>query len=404
VRYTNFHTTTVCAPSRAALLTGRNHHMVGMGLLPQKLMAAEFPGYTGRLDPKDRTIAQYLRARGYSTYWLGKGHVTPDEESTDLGPFDRWPSGLGFDHAYGFLGGATDQYDPDLIEDNRHVKGDGRHLNTLLADKAIFFIDLQQRLNPDKPFFMYYSTGATHSPHQVDRESIAKYTGKFDAGWDAYRQETFARQKELGVIPANAVLPPRSPLVPAWESLSADQKKVFARFMEGYAGFFEQTDFEIGRVLAHLDGLGLLDNTSTFVVIGDNGADIGGGPNGEITHHFPGPMKDDEAAQMVDPVSNYDKIGTGDVSANFPMGWSQAMNTPYRDWKTHADSEGGTRNGMVVYWPKGPTEKGGIRTQYAYITDILPTTLEIAGAEVPPEVKGVRQTPVQGTSLAYSFA
>lgn len=404
LRYTNFHTTAVCAPTRAALLTGRNHHMVGMGLLPQKLMAAEFPGYTGRLDPKDGTIAQYLRASGYSTYFLGKGHITPDEESTDLGPFDRWPSGLGFDHAFGFLGGATDQYKPDLIEDNRHVQGDGRHLNTLLADKAISYIDLQQKLNPDKPFFMYYSTGATHSPHQVDREWIGKYKGKFDEGWDVYREKTFARQKELGVIPANAELPPRSPRVPAWDSLAPDQKKVFARFMEGYAGFFEQTDFEIGRVLAHLSGLGLLDNTVIFVVIGDNGADIGGGPNGEITHHFPGPMKDDDAAQMASLLKNIDKIGTGEVSANFPMGWSQAMNTPYRDWKTQANSEGGTRNGMVAYWPKGLTDAGGIRTQYSYITDILPTTLEIVGAKVPAEVKGISQTPIQGTSLVYTFA
>ena len=280
----------MCSPSRAALLTGRNHHNVGMGLLPQKLMAAEFPGYIGRLDPKDGTIAQYQRMRGYSTYWLGKGHITPDEESTDLGPFDRWPSGLGFDHALGFLGGATDQYKPDLVEYNQHVTPDGRHLNTLLADKAIFYIDRQQKLAPDKPFFMYYSTGATHSPHQVDQEWIDKYKGQFDEGWDVYREKTFALQKQLSVIPAHTELPPRSPRVPAWDSLSADRKKVYARFMEAYAGFFEQTDYEIGRVVAHLKEKGLLDNTVIFYILGDNGADTGGGYNGEVSHHFPMPI------------------------------------------------------------------------------------------------------------------
>jgi arylsulfatase len=404
LRYTNFHTTAVCSPSRAALLTGRNHHKVGMGLLPQKLMAAEFPGYTGRLDPtKDGTVAHYLRERGYGTYFLGKSHLTPDEESTELGPFDRWPSGLGFDHALGFHWGETDQYKPDLFEDNKLTQGDGRHLNTILADKAIAYVDRQKKLAPDKPFFMYFSTGATHSPHQVDRVWIDKYKGQFDEGWDVIREKTFARQKQLGVIPANAKLPLRSPRVPAWDSLSPERKKVYARFMEAYAGYFEQTDYEIGRFLAHLDAKGLLENTAVFVILGDNGADIGGGPNGEIEHVFPLELTADDAAQMAHLLKDYDKIGTGEVMSSYPMGWAQAMNTPFRDWKTQAYAEGGTRTGMVVHWPKGITKKNEVRNQYTYLTDLLPTTLEIADAKVPAKIKGVTQTPIQGTSLAYSF-
>ncbi|MFN9750034.1 MAG: arylsulfatase, partial [Planctomycetota bacterium] len=404
LRYTNFHTTGVCSPSRAAMLTGRNHHKVGMGLLPQKLMAAEFPGYTGRLDPtKDGTIAHYLRERGYGTYFLGKSHLTPDEESTDLGPFDRWPSGLGFDHALGFHWGETDQYKPDLFEDNQRVQPDGRHLNTIMADKAISYVDRQNKLAPDKPFFMFFSTGATHSPHQVDREWIDKYKGKFDEGWDVVREKIFARQKDLGVISANTKLPPRSSRVPAWNSLSIDQRKVYARFMEAYAGYFEQTDYEIGRFLSYLEVKGMLENTAIFVVLGDNGADIGGGPNGEIEHVFPNELTADDDAQMAHLLENFDKIGTSEVMSSYPMGWSQAMNTPFRDWKTQAHAEGGTRTGMVVHWPMGITKKNEVRTQYTYLTDLLPTTLEIAGAKVPAIVKGVPQTPIQGESLAYSF-
>src|SRR5512139_3518875 len=300
LRYTNFHTTAVCSPSRAALLTGRNHHNVGMGLLPQRLMAAEFPGYTGRLEPQDGTIADYLRTRGYSTYWLGKSHLVPDAEATDLGPFDRWPSGMGFDHFLGFLGGCTDQYKPDLVEDNQHVTGDGRHLTTQLTDKAIFYIERQQKLAPDKPFFMYFSTGATHEPHQVDQGWIDKYKGQFDEGWDVWREKIFARQKALGVVPVHAELPARNPRVPAWNSLSDDQKRLYVRFMEAYAGFMEHTDAEIGRLLDYLREKDLLDNTVIFLMIGDNGADVGGGHNGEIEATFPLPITKTTEEQVAD--------------------------------------------------------------------------------------------------------
>lgn len=402
--YTNFNTTGVCSPSRAAMLTGRNHHRVGMGMLPQKLMAAEFPGYTGRLQPQDGTIAHYLRERGYSTYMVGKGHLTPDEEATELGPFDRWPSGLGFDHFLGFLGGAVDQYKPPLVEDNQFVKPDGRHLTTQLTDKAIFYIDRQQKLNPDKPFFLYFSTGATHEPLQVNREWIDKNKGRFDEGWDVYREKTFARQKELGVIPVNAVLPPRSPRVPAWDSLSADQKRVYARFMEIYSGFFEHTDYEIGRLIAHLKEKNLFDNTVIMYVIGDNGGDPGGGPIGETENTFPKPITKTEEERFAMMVRDFDKLGGPDSFTHYPIGWAQAVNTPYRDWKTMANAAGGTRNPLVIHWPRGLAQKGEIRTQYSHLIDLLPTTLEIAGAQVPAEVKGIKQTPVQGTSLVYSFS
>ena len=402
--YTNFHTTAVCSPSRAAVMTGRNHHAVGMGLLPQKLMAAEFPGYTGRLLPQDGTIAEYLRANGYSTYMLGKWHLVPDEEATDLGPFDRWPTGKGFDHWLGFMGGATDQYKPDLVEDNQHVKPDGRHLTTQLTDKAISYIDRQQKLAPDRPFFMYFSTGATHEPLQVDRKWIDKYKGQFDEGWDAYREQTFARQKKLGVIPDNAKLPPRSPRVPAWNTLSADQKKVYARLMEVYAGFFEHTDSEIGRLIAHLKDKNLFDNTVIVYMLGDNGADPGGGPIGESENTFPKPITKSEEVRFAEMLKDLDKLGGADSFTHYPMGWAQAANTPYRDWKTMANSAGGTRNPLVIHWPKGLTKKGEVRTQYAHLIDVLPTTLEMAGVTAPSEVRGIKQSPIQGTSMAYSFA
>lgn len=404
LRFTNFHTAGVCSPSRAALLTGRNHHKVGMGLIPQRIMRAEFPGYTGLLQQKDGTIADYLRARGYSTYALGKWHLTPEEEQSDLGPFDHWPSGKGFDHFLGFLGGAEDQYLTDLVEDNRHIRPDGRHLNAQLADKAISYIDGQAKLAPDRPFFIYLAPGATHSPHQVDQSWIDRYRGLFDEGWDAYREKVFNRQKQMGVIAAEAQLPPRNPRVPAWSSLSDDQRRVNARFMESYAGFFEYTDYEIGRIVAHLKETGQLDDTVIFVVIGDNGADIGGVKNGGIRREFPSPISGDDRSQMSELLRNYDKIGTRETYSSYPMGWAQAANTPYRDWKTLANSEGGTRNPLIVSWPDGLTRKGEIRTQYTYLTDLLPTTLEIAGAKVPRSLNGARQTPIQGTSLTYSFA
>jgi arylsulfatase A-like enzyme len=401
LRFTNFHTTGVCAPTRAALLTGRNHHKTGMGIFPHRGLSFGFPGYSGFMQPKDGTVAEYLRDAGYSTYALGKWHLTPDEEGTDLGPFDRWPSGKGFQHFFGFLGGATNQYDPELVEDNMHVKPDGRHLNAQLIDKSIAYIDRQENLNPDKPFFLYLATGATHAPHQVDQEWIDKYRGKFDEGWDVFRQEVLNHQKKMGIVPADAKLPPREPRVPAWNSLSADQKKIYNRFMEAYAGYLEYTDHEIGRLISYIEAKGLADNTVIFVMIGDNGASREGGPNGTLDGDLKLPDRDN-AGQLDELDSSFDKIGTREALSNYPVGWAQAMDTPFREWKADVQAEGATRNPLIVYWPGHVGQ--GFREQYGFVTDMLPTALEIAGVKAPSVERGIPQDPLQGASLTYAFA
>jgi arylsulfatase A-like enzyme len=400
LRFTNFHTTGVCSPTRAALLTGRNHNKVGMGMFPHAALSAGFPGYSGFMEPKDGTVAEYLRDAGYSTYALGKWHLTPDEEMTDLGPFDRWPSGKGFQHFFGFLGGATDQYKPDLVEDNTHIQPDGRHLNAQLVDQAIAYIDRQERLNAKKPFFLYLATGATHAPHQVDKAWIDKYRGRFDAGWDVLRAQVFARQKAMGVIPADARLPARDPRVPAWNSLSPDRKRIYARFMESYAGFLDYTDHELGRLVAHIERNGLADKTAIFVMIGDNGASREGGPNGFIHGDLQLP-KSDSRGQLAELADNYEKIGTRETLSNYPDGWAQAMNTPFRMWKGDPNAEGGTRNPLIVYWAGHVPH--GVRTQYGHVIDMLPTALELAGVDAPKIERGIAQDPIQGVSLEYAF-
>ena len=406
LRYTNFHTAGICSPTRAALLTGRNHHSVGMGLFPHFYLSADYPGYNGHLQPENGTIAQVLRENGYSTYQLGKWHQTPDDEATDLGPFDRWPSGKGFDHNYGFLGGATDQYKPDLVEDNQHIKPDGTHLNTLLANKAISYISKQKKLAAGKPFFIYYATGAGHAPHQVDKEWSDKYNGKFDEGWDVYREKVFANQKKLGVIPANAKLPARDPYLKAWKDLPAEEKRLYARFMEVYAGYLEQTDFEIGRVIRHLKNSGQLKNTAVFVIIGDNGGSKEGLEYGVTTKSIRFGVDNitrEEYKKFI--LSEYDKIGTKEVAtvANYPLGWAQATNTPFRLWKSDANAEGATHNPLIVYYPKGIQENGGIRNQYGHLIDFFPTLTELTNSKQPEFIHGIKQNPLHGTSLVYSL-
>jgi arylsulfatase A-like enzyme len=400
LRYTNFHTPGVCSPTRAALLTGRNHHNVGMGLFPHPFLSFGFPGYSGRLEPRDGTIAEYLRDAGYSTYAVGKWHLTPDEEQTDLGPFDRWPSGKGFDHFFGFLGGSEDQYKPDLVEDDMHVKPDGRQLNAQLTDKAIAYVDRQEKINPAKPFFLYFATGATHSPHQVDQEWIDKYKGRFNAGWDVWRARILAQQKTLGIVPANAQLPSRDSRVPAWDSLNPEQKKVYERFMEAYAGYMDYTDHEIGRFIDHLNQTGLSKNTAIFLMLGDNGASKEGGFNGTIKVEFQ-PVKVDNAAQVENLNAHIDVIGTAKAYTNYPMGWAQTADTPFREWKADANAEGATHEPLIVYWP-GHVEKG-IRNQYSHAIDLLPTVLQIANVTAPTSLHGIAQDSLQGTSLTYSF-
>lgn len=403
LRYTNFHTTAICAPTRAALLTGRNSHYVHMGGFAHTILSAGFPGYDGRIPSDKGTVAEILRENGYNTFAVGKYGLTPDEDATDAGPFDRWPTGKGFDHFFGFLGSQTDQYKPDLVEDNAHIKPDGRHLNEQITDKAIFYLTRQQRVAPNKPFFLYYAPGATHAPHQVSKEWSDLYKGKFDGGWDVFRKEVFARQKKLGIIPANAVLPERNPNIKEWNSLSADEKKLYARFMEVYAGYLTYTDHEVGRLVSYLKQSNQLDNTLIFVVIGDNGASKEGTLNGDIDKPLFGkPLTEQENIKY-----NFDKIGeigTPDAKeGNYPLGWAQAANTPFKYWKQDANAEGGTRNPLIVFYPKGIKDKGTIRTQYGHVNDLLPTTLEYLGINLPEYIRGIKQDTLQGTSLVYSF-
>jgi arylsulfatase len=403
LRYTNFHTTAICAPTRSALLTGRNSASVHESGFSHTVLSAGFPGWDGRVPATAGTIAEILRDNGYNTFAVGKFGVTPDEEATDAGPFDHWPTGKGFDHFFGFLGSMTDQYRPDLVEDQAHVKPDGRHLSDQITDKAIAYIDRQEKVAPGKPFFLYYAPGATHAPHQVDKYWSDLYKGKFDQGWDAYRQEVFERQKKLGVILANAVLPARNPAVMPWDSLSPEEKKLYARFMEVYAGYLTYTDFEVGRLINHLKEIGQLDNTLVFVMIGDNGASKEGTFNGTIDQGLaPKPIPEAENLK-----NNLDKIGEIGTSAatngNYPLGWAQAADTPYKDWKQDANSEGGTRNPLIVYWPKGITGKGGIRNQYGHVIDVLPTTLDLVGVKAPEVIRGIKQQPIEGFSFADSI-
>jgi arylsulfatase len=403
LRYTNFHTCAICAPTRSALLTGRNSASVHESGFSDVTSSAGFPGWDGRVPATAGTIAEILRDNGYNTFAVGKYGITPNDEGTDAGPFDHWPTGKGFDHFFGFLGSATDQYKPDLTEDQAHVTPDGRHLSDQITDKAIFYIDRQKKAAPDKPFFLYYAPAATHAPHMVDRYWSDQYKGKFDKGWDAYRQEVFDRQKKLGVIPANATLPDRNPDIKAWDKLTPDEQKLYARFFEVYAGYLTYTDFEIGRLVNHLKEIGQLDNTLIFISIGDNGASKEGTLNGDIDLSVWG-KKFNEAENIAHNLANIDKIGTPAASeGNYPLGWAQAANTPFKYWKQDANSEGGTHNPLIVYWPKGIKDKGGIRTQYSHVIDLLPTTLDLVGIKSPEEIRGIKQQPIEGTSLAYSI-
>jgi arylsulfatase A-like enzyme len=403
LRYTNFHTTAICAPTRSALLTGRNSSSVHEAGFSHTVLSAGFPGWDGRIPSSAGTIAEILRDNGYNTFAVGKYGVTPDEEATDAGPFDHWPTGMGFDHFFGFLGSQTDQYHPDLVEDQAHVRPDGRHLSDQITDKAIFYIDRQKKAAPDKPFFLYYAPGATHAPHQVDKYWSDLYKGKFDEGWDVYREKVFERQKQLGVIPADAKLPDRNPNIKAWASLSPEEKKLYARFMEVYAGYLTYTDFEIGRLVNHLKEIGQLDNTLIFISIGDNGASKEGTLNGNIDQGFAAkPSTEEENINY--NLNKIGEIGTpAATNGNYPLGWAQACDTPFKFWKQDANSEGGTHNPLIVFWPKGIKDKGGIRTQYSHVIDILPTTLDLVGIKSPDEIRNVRQQPIEGTSLAYSI-
>lgn len=405
LRYTQFHTTALCSPTRAALLTGRNHHSVASGVIGEA--ATGLPGYSGMIPQSAGTFAEILREYGYGNAWLGKNHNVPDWETSLAGPFDRWPSGLGFDYFYGFVGGDTDQYEPALALNNIRIEppetnedGSPYHLSVDLADKAIKYIRSLNAVAPQKPFFVYYASGATHAPHQVPEEWIEKFEGQFDSGWDQYREETFERQKALGVIPEDAQLTPRPDSLEAWASLSADEQKVYARMMETFAGFTAQVDREVGRIVDAIEDIGKLDNTLVIYIAGDNGSSAEGGFEGllnEMTFFNALPETLDEKVEVIDEIG-------GPLHYNhFPAAWAWAMDTPFQWTKQIASHFGGTRNGMAISWPARISDKGGIRYQFSHAIDIAPTILEAIGIEPPVELNGIAQKPLEGESLVYTF-
>ena len=405
LRYTNFHTCAICAPTRAALLTGRNSAAVHMSGFAHYWGSAGFPGWDGYIPEKDGTAAEILKNQGYATFAVGKYGVTPDAEATDAGPFDHWPLGKGFEHFFGFLGSETDQYKPALVEDNSFIQPDGRHFSEQLTDKAISYIAKQKKAAPGKPFFLYYAPGATHAPHQVPEKWRDIYKGQFDDGWDAYREKVFASQQKMELLPAYAKLPERNPLVAAWKSLPKEEQKLYARFMEVYAAYLTYTDYEISRVVHYLKEINQLDNTLIFVMIGDNGASKEGADNGVIEKAW-GPRYDKNITQAQYIKKNEEaisKIGTPESEPNYPLGWAQACNTPFKYWKQDANSEGGTHNPLIVFYPKQIKDKGTYRNQYSHVIDILPTTLEFAGIQPPASIRNIPQDSLQGTSLVYSF-
>ncbi|MDB5273985.1 MAG: Arylsulfatase [Chitinophagaceae bacterium] len=399
LRFTNFHTTAICSPTRSALLTGRNHHSAHVGLLTPAVV--DFPGYDTHIPFEKATVAEILRENGYNTFALGKWHLTPVAENGYAGPFNRWPTGRGFDHFYGFQPGATDQWHPELWEDQTKldIEPNTKHLNTLLADQSIQYIANQKSSDAEKPFFLYLAPGATHSPHQVSKEWIDQYKGKFDAGWDQYREVVFERQKKQGIIPADAKLPERNPGVRPWKELTEKEKKAYAHYMEVYAAFYSFTDYEIGRIVNYLEQIDQLDNTLLVLVLGDNGASPGGGESGTINPEI---NRMEEGEAKIDAILKAGPIiGTDQSNTDYPIAWAAAANTPFRYWKGDANTEGGTRNPMIISYPKVIKERG-IRNQYGHVIDVLPTTVELIKGFVPETIQGYKQAPVEGTSLAYS--
>ena len=406
LKYNRFHTTALCSPTRQALLTGRNHHAVGMGGITE--IATSAPGYNSIRPKAAAPLAETLKLNGYSTAQFGKCHEVPVWETSPMGPFDGWPAGGGgFEHFYGFIGGETNQYAPALYENMVPVEPDrtpeeGYHFTDDMTDHAIDWIRQQKALMPEKPFFVYYAPGATHAPHHVPQEWSAKYKGKFDQGWDKLREETIARQKELGVIPEDAELTARPDEIPAWEDMPDDLKPILARQMEVYAGFMEHTDHHAGRLVDALAELELLDDTLVYVMIGDNGASAEGTPNGcfneLVVLNGAGGL---ETVEFM--TSRIDDFGTPKAYNHYAVGWAHAMDTPYQWTKQVASHWGGTRNGAIVHWPNRIKAKGEIRTQFHHVIDVAATILDLAGLPEPTFVHGVQQMPLHGVSMAPSF-
>ncbi len=393
IRLTNFHTTALCSPTRACLLTGRNHHRNGMGRVAD--LAIGFPGYSGRIPAENVFLSEVLRAQGYATYAVGKWHLTPDDETHMAASRASWPLGRGFDRWYGFHGGETHQFVPALYHDNHSVAPprsieDGYHLSADLADRAIEYLSDLRAVDADRPFFMYLCTGACHSPHHAPREWIDRYRGQFDAGWDAWREATLSRQHALGVVPPSTALSARPPWVPAWDALTSEERAVAARFMECFAAFLSYTDHEIARVFAFLERIGELDDT-LVIAVSDNGASSEGGMRGSINDVR---MWNGAPASMRELAARIDEIGGPTAHNNYPWGWTMAGNTPFRRWKREVH-EGGVADPCIVRWPARVRDAGSLRRQFTHAIDVMPTVLELAGIDIPDGI--------DGTSFAYAL-
>ena len=401
LRYRDFHTTAICSPTRACLLTGRNHHSNGVGIIQE--MATGFPGYNGMVPKENGFLSEMLLAQGYATFAIGKWHLTLAGEYASGASKARWPLSRGFERYYGFIGGKTSQWSPTLIHDNHYLeppfRGDeSYHLNADLADRAIEYLVDLRTIAPDKPFFMYYCLGAGHAPHQVERERIDAYRGQFDQGWDRWREEVFARQLAMGIVPQGTQLTSRPAQVKAWDSLSGDAKRLYARQMEVYAAFLTQTDHHIGRVIDHLARLGELDNTIVMLA-SDNGASSEGGEHGSFNEcQHPNRIE----ASVADNLKHVDRWGGIHSFANYAWGWAWAGNTPLRRWKRYLH-QGGMSDPLIVHWPRGIRSRGEVRGQYAHVVDIAPTLLEALGIEAPAVLNGVPQRPLEGVSFAHTF-
>ncbi|MBK6316901.1 MAG: arylsulfatase [Blastocatellia bacterium] len=401
IKYNRFHTTSLCSPTRVALLTGYNHHSNNAGSIMETGTA--FPGNTGVRPQSITTAAEVLRQNGYSTAAFGKYHETPPWEISAAGPYDRWPTHSGFEKFYGFIGGETNQYAPLIYDGTTQVElpeDPKYHFTTDMTNQAMSWMKFQKALSPDKPFYMYFAPGATHAPHHVPAEWRDKYKGKFDQGWDKVREETLERQKKLGIVPADTKLAPKHKDIKDWATLSADEKKLFTRQMETYAGFAEHTDNEIGRLYSAIEEIGQVDNTLFIYIVGDNGASAEGQMNGTFNE-----MSFFNAAPetVADMLEHYDEWGGESTYPHFPAGWAVALDAPFTYSKQVASDFGGTRNGMVIHWPNGIKAKGEMRTQFGHVIDIAPTIYEAAKIPAPKRVNGIDQDPIEGKSLVYSF-
>ncbi len=401
LRYNGFHTTALCSPTRIALLTGRNHHVNNMGSITET--ATAFPGQTGKRPNSVAPLAEMLRLNGYSTAAFGKSHETAAWEVSTSGPTDRWPTRSGFDKFYGFIGGEANQWAPTLYDGLNPVeppKDPNYHLVDDMTTQAIRWMHAEKSLTPDKPFFMYFAPGATHAPHHVPKEWIAKYKGKFDQGWDKVREETLARQKQLGMVPQDAELAPKPEAIKDWDKLTADEQKLFAHQMEVFAAYGEFADHHVGRLVAKLEELGQADNTLIFYIAGDNGASAEGGMNGLFNEmsYFNGVHE-----TVPEVLKHYDDLGSAKSYGHYSAGWAVAGDTPFTWTKQVASDYGGTLNGMAVHWPKGIKTKGEIRSQFHHVIDVAPTILEAAGLPEPKSVNGTAQTPIDGVSMMYTF-